>query len=807
MRHVFAVGISVLLSGLWACGSDEGGHSLGEFRITAFETEARLQIEHTSGLVLSTPISAFASGRRRATYEMQFGSFLVEETESEPMTDIDALSLVSDEEQSLEFALTRGQTQRGTLSFSLDGPSLRLVFSAPGHNRLRLKLDCDSDGPFVGFGAKTHDLDHRGQVVPVFVSEQGLGKVDTNEPPDLWFATGTRHQSYLSVPTVVAPRAEHSYGLHLDSLYRSVWDVCATEADLLVVEAWESELDLRIHPGPSPLEVVAQHTASPSVGRPQNFPDWTFGVWMEAIGGEAAVRTEVDALRANQIPVSAIWTEDWRGGRFSGADYVLEEDWRADEELYPNLRGLIEDVHRRGIKFMSYFNTFVVQGVDVHAEMLRLGYLVKTRTGEPYSFQAPDFETSHLADLYNPAALEFVRRELEDALDMGADGWMADFAEWYPADPATVASGELAPEAAHHQYPVEWAKVNREAARAKNKDQDTVFFHRSGYTGAQGEIKVVWAGDQRTSFQADDGLPTVVPILLGLSMVGFPVVTHDIGGYLSLGNPPCTKDLFFRWASLGALAPVMRTHHGRAISDNWRWNKDLETIQHFRRWADFHTRLYPLWRGLQEAASNSGAPILRPVVFEFPADRRQDQVKDAFMVGEALLVAPVVTASVSARSVSLPEGRWMHLQTEQIYAGPIELEVETPLTELPIFLRAGRPVPRLPEGVQSLAVTDEVVDLAEVINARHVLVLLGENGYFAEGGRSYRVASAGAARGPLSVRAGTQIDASRGRLSVRPAPSGQIEVADALGALHTVTLSGDGLDLETTEVELRFEEE
>lgn len=790
-----------------ACGGDDGRHRLGDFTVTLHEAEGRLHIEHDSGLVLDTPVAALGSGRSRASYEMQFGSFLIEDSVVEPVSAVTSFQVETSDEDRVTVALSSGLQARGTLEILTAQEALHVVFTAPGHNRLRLRLRCDADGPFLGFGAKTHDLDHRGQVVPVFVSEQGLGKVDTNEPPALWFVTGTRHQSYLSVPTVVAPRAERSYGLHLGSSYRSVWDVCATSPEELVIEAWEGKLDLRIHPGPEPKDVLRQHTDNPEVGRPGDWPDWTFGLWMEAIGGDQAVRAEVEALRQSQIPVSAIWTEDFRGGRYVGTDYVLEEDWRPDDELYPNLGGLIEHVHERGIKFMSYFNTFVVQGVDVHAEMREAGYLVKARSGEPYSFQAPDFETSHLADLFNPAARAFVQRELEAALDLGTDGWMADFAEWYPADPATVAQTDPPAEAAHHLYPVEWARVNREAARAKGKDADTVFFHRSGYTGAQQDIKVVWAGDQRTSFQADDGFPTVVPILLGLSVVGFPVVTHDVGGYLSLGNPPCTKELWFRWASLGALAPVMRTHHGRAINDNWRWNRDAETIEHARRWAGLHTRLFPLWRGLAEQAAQTGAPILRPVVFEFPDDRRQDQVMDTYLVGDALLVAPVVTASVSTRRVLLPEGRWLHLDEGKVYAGPDELEVPAPITELPVFLRAGRPVPRLPAGVQSLAATPEVTDLTDVGGAREVLVLLGASGHFTEEARSYSVESTSPARGPLTVRIGAELARGPGWLRVRPAAGGAVEVVDTSGGVHRLEMSGEGIEPASSEFELWLEEE
>ncbi|CAN0550295.1 unnamed protein product, partial [Laminaria digitata] len=340
--------------------------------------------------------------------------------------------------------------------------------------------------------------------------------------------------------------------------------------------------------------------------------------------------------------------------------------------------------------------TFVVEGVDVFDEAEQGGHLVMDRRGEPYSFQAPDFETSYLADLFAPDSRVWVKDELRAALDLGVHGWMADFAEWYPADPRTVQTSDgRDPEAAHHEYPLEWAVLNREAVREAGAD-DVVIFHRSGYSGSQGQAHVVWAGDQRTSFQRDDGLPTIVPILLGLSTVGFPVVTHDIAGYVSATNPPTTKELYLRWASLGAMAPVMRTHHGRDADLNWRWSRDVETIDHFRRWADLHTQLYPLWAGLGQQASDSGAPILRPLAFFDPTDPELASVSDAYMVGDQLLVGPVVTASVSARSVQLPRGQWFDFFTHAAIEGGRAQSFEVPVTELVLLARAGAVVPMLP---------------------------------------------------------------------------------------------------------------
>ncbi len=95
----------------------------------------------------------------------------------------------------------------------------------------------------------------------------------------------------------------------------------------------------------------------------------------------------------------------------------------------------------------------------------------------------------------------------------------------------------------------------------------------------------------------------------------------------------------------------MRTHHGRDAFANWRWSSDAETVAHFRRWAELHTRLFPLWRALARQASETGAPILRPMAFFDPGDTRLHGIKDAYAIGDVLLVAPVVTASTSTRTV------------------------------------------------------------------------------------------------------------------------------------------------------------
>ncbi len=767
---------------LFACGSDPSG-PVGAFTANFEKDSTVFTVSHPSGLNLR--FHGFASRAARATYEMQFGSFLINEAVESDWRVATKIESSTTENEVKRIPLRDDQGVVGSLELQSKGDSLSIRFIAAEGNRARIQMDCDASGGFLGLGAHTHDVDHRGQVVPIWVSEQGIGKVDTNVPADVWFLVGTRHQSYLAVPTLLAPRGGASYGLHATTLYRSIWDLCATDSKVLGVEVWEGNVELLIAPGPTPLDVIRQQTEH--TGRIVKLPDWGYGVWMDSVGGEAAVRAEVSALRDAQIPVSAVWTEDWRGAVRSGRDYVLEEDWRWDTALYPTLPDMIAAFSANGIKFQTYFNTFVAEDVDVWEEVIRDRHYVADRRGQPYTFLAPDFENSTLADLFLPEHRDFVKAELRRALDLGIAGWMADYAEWYPADPRTVTTSDGSDsEAAHHRYPVAWAEVNREVTLESGRD-DLVIFHRSGYTGSQGLAQVIWAGDQRTSFDPDDGLPTVVPLVLGLSAVGFPVVTHDIGGYASATNPPTTKDLFFRWTSLGALSPIMRTHHGRSADLNWRWNRDAETTAHFRRWAELHTRLFPFFAGLGLEAAETGAPISRPLAFADPADERLHGVRDTFLLGDSILVAPVLTASTAVRSIVLPQGAWYPWQGGAPQSG--DIEVPAPLTELPILVRAGALVPLLPQGVQSLNPAQGLRTLAEVRFEREAIWWLGGEARVRDPGGTWVAQSP--RRPQTIVRADGATDFVASANSATFSVSGtRVVLIDDSGAEHLLTLEG-----------------
>src|SRR5690606_27426566 len=148
------------------------------------------------------PLFESAARRGDAIYDMQFGMFDIVDLSTEAGRSPDVLRITSQSESALAFTLLREEAPLAEGAVAADGPGhvILTLRYADGANRQRFSFACAPDDHFVGLGAQTHDVDHRGQVVPLWVSEQGIGKTDSDELPLLWQVTGRRHTTHVPQP-------------------------------------------------------------------------------------------------------------------------------------------------------------------------------------------------------------------------------------------------------------------------------------------------------------------------------------------------------------------------------------------------------------------------------------------------------------------------------------------------------------------------------------------------------------------------------------------------------------------------------
>jgi len=606
--------------------------------------------------------------------------------------------------------------------------ALHFTSSDAAANRLSLSFKCAAGDHFLGFGAQADAIDHRGHTVPIWTSEPGIGKnLDNDDYPELWMLVGTRHASSWGLPEWLSSRG---YVGVVETDRRSVFELCSKRDDAWRVEVWGTDITLWVFTG-SGAEVPLTQAAKAVLGLPARPPPVAFAPWNDALFGSANVRAVAKELRDNKVPSSLIWTEDFRGGVDQPPAYRLVEDWDLDRTLYPDAEAVGAELQAQGIDWLAYFNTFIVEGNPVYDAALAGDHFVKDSTGAPYLFSGPTFKQTGLADLSDPATREWVKSYMRAVLDAGFTGWMADYGEWLPHD-AVLKSGED-PMEAHNRYAREWAKLNQEVLAERTDGKQYVFFSRSGWFGSNAMSPVVWGGDQRTDFQPDDGLPTVLPLGINLGLAAVSTFGSDIAGYQSATNGIQTKELFFRWSEIGALSPVMRTHHGTNAHDGWRFDTDAETLAHYKRWATLHIQLFPYFDGNSAIAETSGIPLIRCLALEFPEDEPSWTLMDEYLLGHDILVAPVHEDGARSRTVHLPPGEWVTLDGQTRLTGPKDLTADAPLTEVPVYLRAGAIVPLLPPTVETLVPAEApTVDLDDVKDQRVVWVVPGAAGSFTE---------------------------------------------------------------------------
>jgi alpha-glucosidase len=691
------------------------------------------------------PLVGFAVRDVSTSYEMQFGAFKPTDDERGPWRAANRLVDASND-AGAALALLKDGVTLATLRFTAVAPGHLAIATelASAGPRLSWGFRCDADDHFAGFGAQSWDVDHRGQIVPTFVHENGIGKAEHDEYTGAWFAEGRRHSSHMPIPQYLSRRG---YVLTTETRHRSIFALCAEREDAARVEV-EIGATVHVFDGPTPPEALER--ASGHFGRPRMPPRVAFAPWLDATMGSAEVRRVAQKLRDEGVPSSVIWTEDWRGGFWENDSYKLEEEWEVDRDLYPDFELVADELHALGFDFHIYFNPFIYQSSKAWAEVQQNGWLVKREDGSDYVFPGAKFDDTGLIDVFHEGARAWAVDRMRDGIALGADGWMNDFAEWLPTD-AVTAAGSGAD--LHNEYPVAWQQIAREAIDGVNDGVERLFFGRSGWFGTPELADVIWAGDQRTTLDVDDGLPTIIPIGVGLGLCGVSTYGHDIAGYQAATNPGSTKEVFFRWTSLGAWSPVMRTHHGNQPLLNWNWEKDAETIAHFARYAAIHIALAPFFEGLAKVAHDSGLPIWRALAIHYPEDAAVWPIADQVLVGRDILLAPVQAEGATSRSVYLPTGRWYAWEGGALEGGQ-NVDASAAIDAIPVFARAGAIVPMYPDGVMTLTRSSAQVRGPEsVVDDRVIRVFLGDDGAFTEaGGLSYRLDHLADASGALSMR-------------------------------------------------------
>lgn len=571
-----------------------------------------------------------------------------------------------------------GATGEVRLSIEPDG-AVRVAFR-PAADPARGAVDAVAeafDAPvterYVGGGQRFGAFDQRGRSVPLWISH-GVGA-------DRF---GSTNES--AVPFLLSTGG---WALELESVARGELNagVPGERPDALGATLEDDELVYRIHSG-TPAAMLAGYTAR--AGRPDPPPpEWAYepAYWMDEGNTQAAIEAFAQRLAAEDLPAGAFWIDNpWEAHK---------GDFGPDPKRFPDFDALLGRLRARGIHTVAWASPYVDPGSALGPAVAAGHHLVEDASDDDATYLPPrgndphlDFTDADGVGLYEGAAAALIAR--------GVDGFKADRGEEDLGEASKWADGRPN-RLQHNAYPGRYQAALRRGC-ARGGEPDCFIVGRGGAAGAQ-RAAAAWAGDN-VSAPGAAGLGQALRSLLSLSMSGQPISGSDIGGYVgtreATGEGFPTKELYLRWAQLGALSPIMQTPHAP-----WEFG-DAPTVAAFRRFAAFHAALAPSLARWGREAAQTGMPIVRPLLLAFPDDPVAARIDDEYLLGPDLLVAPITeTASATdSRSVYFPAGKWRDLFTDEVVEGPTARTVTVALDRMPLYARVGGSVPE--QAVQEL---------------------------------------------------------------------------------------------------------
>ncbi len=476
----------------------------------------------------------------------------------------------------------------------------------------------------------------------------------------------------------------------LDNGYRASYDFSPPEEYRIAFSG--GQYTEYIFAGPGMAEILAAYTWL--TGRAAPPPLWSLGYhqcrWFKYT--QDAIESLAQRHRVEQIPCDGMWLD------IEYMDGYRVFTW--DSDSFPDVDGMLKRLAGEGFRVIAIVDPGLKYepGYRVFDQAVARDVLCKTEGGDIYAGQVwpgltafPDFVTEDARKWWgelNAAHVQSGLAGIWNDMNEPATGSI-------PPDRMRFGAGQYPHERYHNQYALLMAMATTAGLLDAMPQRRTFVLSRAGFAGIQ-RYAANWMGDNQSRW---DHLWLSMPMAMGFGLSGQPFVGADIGGFQ--GN--CNGELFVRWMQYGTLTPFCRNHSEIGYVDQYAWSWG-DTVRDLVRDAiRLRYRLLPYLYATFVRATETGAPVQRPLVFDYQYDPAVRDIDDQYLLGSDLLVAPVTTAGATARQLYLPAGRWYDWHTGQQFDGPAFVLAHTLMDRIPLYARGGAVIPMWPQAPPSTA--------------------------------------------------------------------------------------------------------
>lgn len=545
---------------------------------------------------------------------------------------------------------------------SFDGDEVRC------HKRL---LD---EEKFYGLGEKTGGLERRGNQYTMW---------NTDFPAYEW----RTDPLYVSIPFFIGVKDKKAYGIFFDNTYRSYFNMGASSNRYYWFGAVKGEMDYYFIYGPEMKKVISSYTSL--TGKMEMPPLWSLGYQQSkwSYYPETTVKTLAKNFRDKNIPCDVIYLD------IHYMDGYRVFTW--DKERFPDPPKMLKELKEQGFKVVPIIDPGVKADNNYLAakEGLEKDLFVKYPDGEVYQGEVwPSW--SYFPDFTKKATRDWWGDKLSIHLKEGIEGFWNDMNEpavWGQAFPDIVQFDDSGFKSDHKKihnvYALQMAKATFEGLKKHSPNKRHFILTRAGFAGIQ-RYSSVWTGDNLAN---EDHLRLACLMTQGLGLSGVPFAGSDVGGFIDYP----TQRLYTRWMQLGAFTPFFRGHSAINFPDKEPWAFGEEVERWVRDAISLRYKLMPLLYNEFYNSNQTGLPVMKPMFLEYQNDENCYwwDAQFQFMIGENLLVAPVVYEKDNFKKLYLPEGKWMDFWTKEIYSGGKWIIVDAPIWQIPLFIKEGGIIP------------------------------------------------------------------------------------------------------------------
>ncbi|YCI81587.1 alpha-xylosidase [Enterobacteriaceae bacterium] len=519
-----------------------------------------------------------------------------------------------------------------------------------GRNYIFERLDLGVGETVYGLGERFTALVRNGQTVETWNRDGGT----------------STEQAYKNIPFYLTNRG---YGVLVNHPECVSFEVGSEKVSKVQFSVEGEHLEYFVIDGPTPKAVLDRYTRF--TGRPALPPAWSFGLWLTTSFttnyDEETVNRFIDGMAERNLPLHVFHFDCFWMKAFQWCDF----EW--DPATFPDPEGMLRRLKARGLKICVWINPYIGQKSPLFREGMEKGYLLKRPNGAVWQWDKWQPGLA-IVDFTNPAASAWYAGHLKRLVAMGVDCFKTDFGERIPTD--VVWHDGADPQKMHNHYAFIYNELVWKVLKDTVGEEEAVLFARSASVGAQ-QFPVHWGGDCYANYES---MAESLRGGLSIGLSGFGFWSHDIGGF----ENTAPAHVYKRWCAFGLLSSHSRLHGSKSYRVPWAYDDEAcDVVRHFTQ---LKCRLMPYLYRQSVLARECGTPVMRAMMLEFPDDPACDYLDRQYMLGDALLVAPVFSEQGEV-SFWLPEGRWTHLWHNDELPGSRWYRQRHDFLSLPAYVR------------------------------------------------------------------------------------------------------------------------